>query len=30
MDDIMKTDVDEDQIEPYMAEINRLFESLDK
>jgi ATP-dependent RNA helicase DeaD len=26
MDDIMKTDVDEDQIEPYMAEINRQFE----
>ena len=30
MDDIMKTDVDEDQIEPYMAEINRQFEYIDK
>ena len=26
----MKTDVDEDQIEPYMAEINRQFEYIDK
>lgn len=30
MDDIMKTDVDEDQIEPYMKEINRQFEYIDK
>ena len=30
MDDIMKTDVDEEQIEPYMAEINRQFEYIDK
>ena len=30
MDDIMKTDVDEDQIAPYMAEINRQFEYIDK
>ena len=30
MDDIMKTDVDEDQIEPYMAEINRQFDYIDK
>ena len=30
MDDIMKTDVDEDQIKPYMAEINRQFEYIDK
>ena len=30
MDDILKTDVDEDLIEPYMAEINRQFEYIDK
>lgn len=30
MDDIMKTDVDEDQIAPYMDEINRQFEFIDK
>ena len=30
MDDIMKTDVDEDQIEPYMKEIGRQFEYIDK
>ena len=30
MDDIMKTDVDEDQIEPYMKEIDRQFEYIDK
>ncbi len=30
MDDIMKTDVDEVQIEPYMAEINRQFDYIDK
>ena len=30
MDDIMKTDVDEDQIAPYMADIMRQFEYLDK
>ena len=30
MDNIMKTDVDEDQIEPYMTEINRQFEYIDK
>ena len=30
MDDIMKTDVDEEQIAPYMAEINRQFEYIDK
>lgn len=30
MDDIMKTDVDEEQIEPYMAEINRQFDYIDK
>ena len=30
MDDIMKTDVDEDQIAPYMAEINRQFDYIDK
>jgi ATP-dependent RNA helicase DeaD len=30
MDDIMKTDVDEDLIAPYMDEINRQFEYVDK
>ena len=30
MDDIMKTDVDEDQIAPYMADIMRQFEYIDK
>ena len=30
MDDIMKTDVDEDQIEPYMKEIDRQFGYIDK
>ena len=30
MDDIMKTDVDEEQIGPYMTEINRQFEYIDK
>ena len=30
MDDIMKTDVDDDQIAPYMGEINRQFEYVDK
>jgi len=30
MDDIMKTDVDEEQIEPYMKEIDRQFEYIDK
>ena len=30
MDDIMKTDVDEELIEPYVAEINRQFEYVDK
>lgn len=30
MDDIMKTDVDEELIEPYMEEINRQFEYIDK
>ena len=30
MDDIMKTDVDEAQIEPYMEEINRQFDYIDK
>ena len=30
MDDIMKTDVDEDLIAPYMADINRQFEYIDK
>ena len=30
MDDIMKTDVDDDQIAPYMDEINRQFEYVDK
>ncbi len=30
MDDIMKTDVDEDLIAPYMDEINRQFEYIDK
>ncbi|MGI6231644.1 MAG: DEAD/DEAH box helicase [Prevotella sp.] len=30
MDDIMKTDVDEDLIAPYMPEINRQFEFIDK
>ena len=30
MDDIMKTDVDEDLIAPYMTDINRQFEYVDK
>ena len=30
MNDIMKTDVDEEQIAPYMEEINRQFEFIDK
>lgn len=30
MDDIMKTDVDEGLIAPYMADINRQFEYVDK
>ena len=30
MDDIMKTDVDEDQIAPYMNDIMRQFEYVDK
>ncbi len=30
MDDIMKTDVDEEQIAPYMVEINRQFDYIDK
>ena len=30
MDDIMKTDVDEDLIAPYMEDINRQFEYIDK
>ena len=30
MDDIMKTDVDDEQIGPYMTEINRQFEYIDK
>ena len=30
MDDIMKADVDEDLIAPYMAEINRQFDYVDK
>ena len=30
MNDIMKTDVDEDQIAPYMADIMRQFEYVDK
>ncbi|AXV49246.1 DEAD/DEAH box helicase [Prevotella denticola] len=30
MDDILKTDVDEEQIEPYMKDINRQFEYIDK
>ncbi|SFF82390.1 ATP-dependent RNA helicase DeaD [Prevotella sp. KH2C16] len=30
MDDIMKTDVEEDLIAPYMEEINRQFEYIDK
>ena len=30
MDDIMKTDVDEEQIAPYMEEIDRQFEYIDK
>ncbi|QUB70378.1 DEAD/DEAH box helicase [Prevotella multiformis] len=30
MDDILKTDVDEEQIEPYMTDINRQFEYIDK
>lgn len=30
MDDIMKTDVDEEQIAPYMPEITRQFEYIDK
>ena len=30
MDEIVKTDVDEEQIEPFMTEINRHFEYMDK
>ena len=30
MDDILKTDVDEDQIAPYMKDITRQFEYIDK
>ena len=30
MDDIMKTDVDEELIAPYMSDINRQFEFIDK
>lgn len=30
MDDIMKTDVDDEHIAPYMEEINRQFEYIDK
>lgn len=30
MDDIMKTDVDEEQIKPYLDAINRQFEYIDK
>ena len=30
MNDIMKTDVDEDMIAPYMEDINRQFEYIDK
>jgi ATP-dependent RNA helicase DeaD len=30
MDDILKTDVDEEQIAPYMEEINRQFDYIDK
>src|SRR3712207_7026247 len=30
MDDIMKTDVDEEQIAPYTVEIMRQFEYIDK
>ena len=30
MDEIVKTDVDEEQIEPFMAEINRHFGYMDK
>ena len=30
MNDIMKTDVDEEQIAPYMEEINRQFDYIDK
>lgn len=30
MDDIMKTDVDEEMIEPYMDDVNRWFEYIDK
>lgn len=30
MDNIMKTDVDEEMIAPYMTEINRQFEYIDK
>ncbi len=30
MDDIMKMDVDEEQIEPFMEDINRHFEYVDK
>ena len=30
MDDIIKTDVDEEQIAPYMEEIDRQFEYIDK
>lgn len=30
MDEIVKTDVDEEQIAPFMAEMNRYFEYIDK
>ena len=30
MDNILKTDVDEEQIAPYMEDINRQFEDIDK
>lgn len=30
MDEIMKTDVNDEEIEPFMAEINRHFEYIDK
>ena len=30
MDNILKTDVDEEQIAPYMEDINRQFEYIDK
>jgi len=30
MDDILKTDVDEEQIAPYMEEVNRQFDYIDK